>query len=151
MNFLENLRNKSESYRRGVSAATALVVTLLIFGVWVTVIFPGILPQRGEVMANNSKNSQTQTLTQTQTQTQGQRQVAQVAEAGIVQKFQVNLAQTISTVKIQWASISQYFKEVQYESENQIQIVPQAAETSASGPRSGADSSPTNRDSSVVY
>ncbi len=129
MSLIENLRGKSENYKRGVAFGVSLFVTLAIFGVWVTVLFPGTISNR-TIVAQRAKPEQP------------------------VATFSRNVASALSAVKFQFASVFHYFKDMKVDTNNEIIIVsPEESEARAreSQQTTKTDYPATNKGSSVVY
>ena len=89
--FIENLRGKSEGYKRGVALGTSFLVTLLIATVWVSVVFPGMSSNQSVV----AKNVNT--------------------EQGPIATLAQNIAQPLAAFKATWSSIGSSFTEIKYQ------------------------------------
>jgi amino acid permease len=106
--LIEKLRNKSETHRHIVAISTSLVVTLAIFVVWMTIVFPSAIT--GKPVIANKEN-----------------------QAKPLSIFRQNVAASFVALKGQWGTISKSFKETKYESDNQIQIVSPEKNSAKSG------------------
>ncbi len=98
--LIERLRNKSETYRHAVALSTSLLVTLMLFAVWMTITFPNAITGRPVVAQNN-----------------------RVTEEGPLDALKQNSAQVFSSIKFQWDGFVKSLKETKYEFNNEIQIV----------------------------
>lgn len=103
--FLENLRQRSETYRKTFAAVTSLLVTLLIFGVWFTAFSP---VARTSAIVSDARS-----------------------EDGPFRNLNRNVAQSIGAFKGQFDSIRDYFLSASvYEANNHIEFVPNETESS---------------------
>ncbi len=100
MSLLENLRNKSETYRHAVAISAALVTTLVIFFVWMSVLFPNVTGKNVAVNNTESKNPP-------------------------LNVFKSNVAQSFAAIKDQWNTLTHTLSSTNYQadSNNQVQIL----------------------------
>jgi|GEM_PF-2166501 len=129
MSIIENLRRKSENYRRGVAFGISFFVTLFIFGVWVTAIFPGTITSNSTL-------------------------AKKVEPEQPIATFSRNVASAFSGVKFQFGSVFNYFKTTKVEENNEIIIVsPDDGNVRGGGSvqTTNTDYPATNKGSSVVY
>lgn len=108
LGLIEKLRNKSETHRHVVAISTSLMITLAIFAVWVTIVFPSAIT--GKPVIANKENAEKP-----------------------LSIFTQNVAASFVALKGQWGSMSKLFKETKYESDNQIQIVSPEKNSGKSG------------------
>lgn len=124
-NFIERLRNKPESHRKAFALGAALVLTLVIFGVWMTAIFPNVVTLRGTVAQDGSRSDSFTSSDSTETT---KVELAAPAEKRgtftFITDLRVNMAQAFQAVKIQWNSLSNYLNNVEYESTEEVHVFP---------------------------
>lgn len=97
--LLEKIRSRPDSHKKTFSAVASLLVTLVIFGVWITAFSP--ITRTSEII------SQAQ------------------SQDGPMKNFNRNLAQSFGVIGDQLNFIKEYFSnESLYQSLNQIEFVP---------------------------
>lgn len=98
-NFIENLRGKSETFRKGLAFATSFFVVLVIGAVWISVVFPSF-GGVNSIVAENSK-----------------------AKPGPFSTITRNLAQPFAAARLQWAFIGRSLSEIKYEAETALEVI----------------------------
>jgi len=165
-NFIDKLRMKSDTYKRGVAFSTSFVVTLSILFVWATIKFPNAIPG-GEVFADRNDSRDLATSNEvrsagfasalfandtsagssdskTKTKTDTTYELSRTTEKqGTFASFKQNTALSFAAIKGQLDFIGKYIGETKYEAEDgEVEVVPSSNSTS---------NSVTNRGDSVIY
>lgn len=150
--FIEKLRTKSETYRRGVALGTSFVATLVIFFVWISVVFPNAIPG-GAVLAEKGNTEEVRSAGFLASSTAFPSEPASESssrakiENGTISSFNRNAASSFEAVKNQLRALGKFFGETTYEAEDgEVEVVP-----SRSTWPSGVNTSTTNRGDSVIY
>ncbi len=102
----------------------ALLITMVIFGIWISILFPGTISSQATIAENN--------------------EVKDRVEVSSLDRARANLGQSFEAVKVQWAKVVESFKETKYQATNQLEIVaPKGTENT--------DYPATNNDGSVIH
>jgi hypothetical protein len=150
-NFLDNLRGRSEGYRKGVALATSFVVTFSIFFVWATIKFPNIIPggatlagrDSGDLVAAEEVRSASFASAIFSKNNPSDRSTRDAAGAAVA-SVRHNTASAFEAVKGQLRALGKRFGETQYEAEDgEVEVVPSGARNS--------NNSATNKGNSVIY